>query len=137
MDEKTGRNPIAGRSKPTAIGLSAGEIDLGGVLRDNNPTPRGRREAAPGQGAQHLLAAHRWGRQKTVDRQFAGTRLTQLADHQRSGRRHPFNQLGAERRSSCIPEIAQRPRPFHHDDPPFKTGSENRGTNRFTRGNHK
>jgi len=47
MDEKTGRNPIAGRSKPAANGLSAGEIDLGGVLRDDNPPPRGRRDGAP------------------------------------------------------------------------------------------
>ena len=72
--------------------------------------------------------------QKTVDREFSGTRLTKLADHQRSARRHPFDQLRADGRSPCIPEIAKRPSPFHHDDPPFKTGSENRCINRFTSG---
>jgi hypothetical protein len=49
-----------------------------------------------------------------------------------SGYRHPF---GPARRPSCVPEITQRPNPFRHDDPSCVTGSENRGTNRFTRGN--
>src|SRR5271166_6334393 len=36
VDEKAGRSPIAGGSKPAAIDRAAGEIDLGGVLRDDN-----------------------------------------------------------------------------------------------------
>ena len=40
VNEKTRRNPIASRSKPATIGLPAGEIDLGGVLRDDNPPAR-------------------------------------------------------------------------------------------------
>src|ERR1700712_4208461 len=47
MDEKTGRNPITGRTEPAAFGLAACEIDFGGVLRDHNPPPRRRRHGAP------------------------------------------------------------------------------------------
>jgi hypothetical protein len=59
MDEKPCRNPITGGSKPATIDLPTGEIDLGGVLRDDNPPPRGCREGAPRQGSQHLPAGHR------------------------------------------------------------------------------
>jgi len=45
MDEKAGRDPIAGRSTPAAIGLAAGKVDLCGVLRDDNPPSRARRPA--------------------------------------------------------------------------------------------
>jgi hypothetical protein len=40
MDEKGPRNPIDGRCQPPTVGLSASEIDFGGVLRDDNPPPR-------------------------------------------------------------------------------------------------
>ena len=93
--------------------------------------PARRRLRAPRQGCQHLLAGHRRGRQKTVDRQFAGTRRTELADHQRTGRGDPFDQLRADRRAPCVAEIAQCPSLFHHDNPPFPTGSQNRDSNRF------
>ena len=63
--------------------------------------------ASPGQ-------VNRRRRQKTMDRQFAGTRRTELADHQRTGRGDPFDQLGADRRASCVAEITQCPSLFHH-----------------------
>ena len=47
MDEKTCRNPIAGRAKPAPIGRAAGEIDLGGVLGDDNPPACRRRCVRP------------------------------------------------------------------------------------------
>src|SRR5208283_2480882 len=50
MDEKARRNSITGGSKPAAIDLAAGEIDLGGVLRVDTPPTRGRCEGAPRQG---------------------------------------------------------------------------------------
>jgi hypothetical protein len=91
VDEKTGRNLVADRTKSAAIGLPAREIDLRGVLRNDNPPAGGPRQGGSRQGSQHLLAGHRRSRQKPVDREFARPRLTKLADHQRSAGRHPFD----------------------------------------------
>jgi hypothetical protein len=51
-----------------------GRLRVTGALRDDNSPALGRREGAPRQSSQHLLAGHRWGRQKTVDRAFTGPR---------------------------------------------------------------
>ena len=131
MDEKPRRNPVAGRAKPAAIGPAAGEIDLGRVLRDDNVPTRGRRERAPGKGRQHLSAADRRRRQKTMDRQLASARRTKFADHQRAARRYPLQQLGAHRCAPCVAEITQCSSLFHHDNPPCTTGSQNRNINQF------
>jgi len=131
MDEKPRRNTVAGRAKPAAIGPAAGEIDLGRVLCDDNVPTRARRERAPRKGRQHLSAADRRRRQKTMDRQFASARRTKFADHQRAARRYPLEQLGAHRGAPCVAEITQCSSLFHHDNPPFTTGSQNRDINRF------
>jgi hypothetical protein len=75
------------------MGLSAGEVDFGSVLRDDNPPPAVAVRVRPAR-----VSNISW--QVTEDREFAGTRLTKLADHQRSGRRNPFDQCCADRRSS-------------------------------------
>ncbi|HEV2041600.1 MAG TPA: hypothetical protein VGT81_16445, partial [Casimicrobiaceae bacterium] len=67
-----------------------------------------------------------------MDRKFAGARRTEFADHQRSRCRDSLDQRRADRRSPRIAKITKRPNLLHHDNPPFKTGSENRHANRFT-----
>ena len=67
-----------------------------------------------------------------MEREFASPRRTKLADHQRPGCRGPFDQFRADRRPPGVPKITKRSSPFHHDNPPFKTGSENQRINRLT-----
>lgn len=46
--------------------------------------------------------------------------------------RHLFEQLHPARRPPLVSKIIQHSNPFQHDDPSCMTGSENRGTDRFT-----
>jgi hypothetical protein len=88
-------------------------------------------ERAPRKGRQHLSAADRRRRQKTMDRQLASARRTKFADHQRAARRYPLEQLVAHRCAPCVAEITQCSSLFNHDNPPFTTGSQNRDIIKF------
>jgi hypothetical protein len=68
------------------------------------PALFGRSEGAFGEGFQHFLAGHRRGRQKAVDRQFPGSRLTPSL-------RITSDPVAVTRSNSSVPTAARRTSP--------------------------
>ena len=84
MDEKTQRLAVTGRPQPLAAPVTAGEIDLRGVLGDDNAPPLGRVARARGETIADGFKADVGGLEKAVRADFSGPIPAKLPDNQRT-----------------------------------------------------
>ncbi len=117
MDEEPGGNAVPCRPESTAPLLAAGEIDLGGVLRHDDPAPSAGGSGAACQGLHDLDGCDRRRRQEAMDRNLTRAIKAKPADDQRPGFHHPFDQCAAHCRPTSIPKMTKCSNLPPHDIP--------------------
>jgi hypothetical protein len=100
MQKKSRRLAIPRRTQPATRPRPAAEIDLGRVLRHDDPLSATAFPSAPIQGRNDLPGAHLPRIKKPMRRNFAGPIAPNLAQAQRSSRNNPLKQPSPARRTA-------------------------------------
>jgi hypothetical protein len=117
MDEEPGGNAVPCRPQATPPLLAASEIDLGRILRHDNPASGAGGDGTARERLHDLDCCDGGCCQKPVERHLAGPITAKFAGNQRPGFHHPLNQRGAHRRATGIPKIAKLPTLMPHVAP--------------------
>jgi hypothetical protein len=113
VQKKSRRPAIAGRTQPSPRRRPTAEIDLGGVLRHDDPLPVTAFPGTPTQGRDNFPGAHLRRIKKPVRCNLARPIAADLAQAQRSSGYNPVKQPSTARRTSRIAEFTN-PLTWHH-----------------------
>jgi hypothetical protein len=121
VGEEAKRLAIASRAKASPSAIAPAEIDLRCVLRgDNSPSLAGRRRS-PACRSQYFFRRHMLGVEKAVHRHLSCAITSDLAQHQRPGLHHAFEQRGTGPLPTHITKVAKVKFPFMRHHRPLKS----------------
>src|SRR5712671_98174 len=108
MAEEPLRLAIAGWPQALALVITAAEVDLGGVVRRDDPSPCAGLCGSSGGRREYLVGGHMRRIQKTTCRQFSSPVASDHAQHQRTGGYHLLKHPRPRRSTTRISEISDK-----------------------------